>query len=565
MVRVLAFFAFVLLLGLGFAWLAERPGDLVITFGGYRYEVTLMMAAVLVVAAVAAAMILWWILRGLWRSPYAVARYFRARRRDRGYQSLSTGLIAAGAGDAGLARRMGKQAAKLISSDQEPLLHLLDAQAALLEGDHETARKKFAAMVEDPEMRLLGLRGLYLEAERMGEREAARHYAAQAAGTAPQLGWAMDATLEARVEERDWKGALALMEAQKPARPEEREAQARRRAVLLTAQAVDELDSDPAMARANALEAHRLQPDFVPAAVTAARALLRQNDLRRATKVLETIWKKTPQPEVAEVYIHARQGDSTHDRLTRAKKLARLRPNHVESELAVARAALDAGEFAQARAAAEAAVRLSPREGAFLLLADIEEAETGDQGRVRHWLAKAVRAPRDPAWVADGYVTERWMPASPVTGELDAFEWRAPMERLGQLIDAEEALAALPPAETGHGPAGAETGESHLPVDEAAPMPPAAVDEVSRKGLDEPPAAQEAEAPPVPAKGVATAARDLAEVQPRSEEKPPVRSVAPATPDGRDEAGEPEPPLPDDPGVEPREDEASASKTFRLF
>jgi len=104
---------------------------------------------------------------------------------------------------------MGKQAAKLLSSDQEPLLHLLDAQAALLEGDHEAARKKFAAMVEDPEMRLLGLRGLYLEAERMGEREAARHYAAQAAGTAPQLGWAMDATLEARVEERDWKGALA--------------------------------------------------------------------------------------------------------------------------------------------------------------------------------------------------------------------------------------------------------------------------------------------------------------------------------------------------------------------
>jgi len=65
MVRVLVFFVLVLFLGLGFAWLAERPGDLVITFGGYRYEVTLMMAAVLVVAVVAAVMLLWWILRGL--------------------------------------------------------------------------------------------------------------------------------------------------------------------------------------------------------------------------------------------------------------------------------------------------------------------------------------------------------------------------------------------------------------------------------------------------------------------------------------------------------------------
>ncbi|TGS35477.1 hypothetical protein EN825_35335, partial [Mesorhizobium sp. M8A.F.Ca.ET.182.01.1.1] len=36
-----------------------------------------------------------------------------------------------------------KEAAKLISSDQEPLINLLDAQASLLEGDHEGAREKF--------------------------------------------------------------------------------------------------------------------------------------------------------------------------------------------------------------------------------------------------------------------------------------------------------------------------------------------------------------------------------------------------------------------------------------
>src|SRR5690606_28953274 len=124
------------------AWLAERPGDLVVTFGGYRYEVSLMVAAVAVAAIVAAVMILWWLVRSIWNSPYAVARYFRVRRRDRGYQALSTGMIAAGAGDGGLARRMGKQASKLIDSDRKPLIHLLDARAGLLECDHDTARKR---------------------------------------------------------------------------------------------------------------------------------------------------------------------------------------------------------------------------------------------------------------------------------------------------------------------------------------------------------------------------------------------------------------------------------------
>ena len=99
-----------------------------------------------------------------------------------------------------------------------------------------------------------------------------------------------------------------------------------------------------------------------------------------------------------------------------------------------------------AREAAEAAIRMQPREGAYLLLADIEEAETGDQGRVRQLLAKAVRAPRDPAWVADGFVSERWAPVSPVTGRLDAFEWRVPVERLGQLIEQDEPSRSQPVA-----------------------------------------------------------------------------------------------------------------------
>ncbi len=97
MIRVLLFLLVVFALGLGFAWLADRPGDMVVTFGGYQYQVSLMVAAVAVVAAVAAVMITWWLVKSIWNSPYAIARHFRVRRRDRGYQALSTGMIAAGA------------------------------------------------------------------------------------------------------------------------------------------------------------------------------------------------------------------------------------------------------------------------------------------------------------------------------------------------------------------------------------------------------------------------------------------------------------------------------------
>lgn len=548
MLRILFYLVLVFAVGLGFAWLADRPGDLVVTFNGYQYQVTLMVAAIIVMSLIVLTMVSWWLLKGIWYSPHTISRYFRVRRRDRGYQALSTGMIAAGAGDAGLARKKKKEAMKLISADQEPLIHLLDAQASLLEGDHEAARGKFEAMLADPEMRLLGLRGLYLEAERLGDRAAARHYAAKATLVAPQLGWAAEATLEEKGEAGEWDEALRIVETQKSTRQIERDVAQRRRAVLLTAKADELLDADPAGAKAAGLEAHKLAPGFVPAALVAAKAAYRLGDIRKGSKILEAVWKQEPHPQVADVYVHARGGDSTHDRLERARKLQSLRRNHVESALVVARAALDAGEFALARQEAEAAARLDAREGVFLLLADIEEAETGDQGKIRHWLGRAVRAARDPAWVADGVVSEHWQPISPSTGRLDAFEWRVPAEKLGQLIEQdEEAPFNQPLAPV----IASNAAEPHMPrVVDVAPAAP--LEDTSAQ----------AKAPPLPV---------AEEQKTRSDNAGPAMVVSPPVLDAEPAQGAKDEDehvalvrLPDDPGVEP-EDKQEDKASFRLF
>ncbi|MGQ2908040.1 MAG: heme biosynthesis HemY N-terminal domain-containing protein [Aliihoeflea sp.] len=597
MIRILFFLVPVFILGFAFAWLADRPGDLTLTFGGYQMQVSLLVAAILITAVVAAAMILWWLVKSIVTSPHTISRHFRTRRRDRGYEALSMGMIAAGAGDPALARRKKKEALKLLSSDREPLVHLLDAQASLLEGDHPGARQKFEAMLDKPEMKLLGLRGLYLEAERVGDRQAARHYAERAVETAPQLAWASGAALEEKSEAGEWDAALRLVDTQKSTQQIDRETAERRKAVLLTAKATELLDAEPVQAKNAALEAHRLAPDLVPAAIVAAKALFRLDDLRKGAKILEAGWKRNAHPEIADAYVNARLGDSTLDRLTRAKKLQALKQNNPESALAVARAALAAGDYKLARAQAEAAIRQEPREGAYLLLADIEETETGDQGRVRQWLGKAVRAPRDSAWVADGYVSDRWAPLSPVTGRLDAFEWRAPVERLGQVIEAgDEALAITPtlPAPIEH--------DEHRPTKpvvaaETEPVEDIIVEE-PMKTAPEP--ASEPETKPAKAVAPVAVPKPVATVEPDPviEPTPPEKPASkpePARPVAANDAKGPAPvaalaaaaepvasapldaemiedetdrptrmPIPDDPGVEEGEKPAVESR-FRLF
>ncbi len=556
MVRILFFLLFVLLLGLGFAWLADRPGDMVVTFGAMRYELTLMVAAVAAATAIAAVMIAWWLLKGVWNSPHAVRRYFRARKRDRGYQSLSTGMIAAGAGDQLTARKMAKQAASLLSSDQEPLIRLLEVQTTLLEGDHDAARAKFETMLSDPETEVLGLRGLYLEAERAGNREAARHYAERAVARNANLGWAGTAALQLKTLGRDWDGALAMLDKQRSVRQVEKPEARRKRAVLLTAKAIDAIEADPTAARNLAMEANKLAPDLVPAAVTAAEALFRLGDLRRGASLLEKAWKQEAHPDIARAYVSARSGDSAIDRLKRARKLRAMRTSHPESLLAVAQAALGAGEFREAREALEAVIRTQPRESAWLLLADVEEAETGDQGRVRAWLAKAVRAPRDPAWTADGYVCDRWLPASPVTGEIDAFRWKVPVEELAPAIDSRTVSAA------------------ESPFGDEPVMPPPGIAKSQRVAAAVPPAAAAAPAPapvmmqPAPAGDVIDA--EIVEAEPAATPSQATEAEAPgaqengAEPPADAEVGPDRPPSADDPGIDPQS-APEKPRRFRLF
>lgn len=487
MIRILFYLLVVLVLGFGFSWLAERPGNLFIIWQGQRIEMSLMVAATIVVVLVALVMFVWWLIRVIWTSPQSVTRYFRARKRDRGYQALSTGLIAVGSGDAPLARKMLDRTKGLINADQEPLIHLLEAQASLIEGKTEDARKKFEAMAEDPETRELGLRGLYLEAQRLGAHEAARHYAEKAVEKAPHLPWAAEATLEYRTQAGRYDEAIRLLETQRVLNGMNKKLHDRKKAVLLAGRALSKLEGDPKGAREDAAFALKLEPTLVPAATIAAKAYFRENNSRKALTTLEQVWRLAPHSDIASAYVMAGGGSAT-DKLRRAERLESIQPNAYEALYAVASAAFDAREFALARKKAQAAAKIDERESIYLLMADIEEAETGDQARVRHWLSQALRAPRDPEWVADGQVSTHWLPISPVTGRLDAFEWKRALAPAADTIDenginrGEEAFRLLPDIKADAPASEPLPAEKVEPVKvedvitEAAPLKPAVAD-----------------------------------------------------------------------------------------
>jgi HemY protein len=529
MIRVLFFILCIIGAALGLAYLADRPGTINVEWLGYQVETSAFVGVLAIAALVVILILLWSALRYLMTRPAAMSAYRKERRKQQGYDALSRGLLAIGVGDRSQAQRYAGIARRNLPN--EPLTVLLRAQAAQLKGDRAAARRSFEAMLDRPETELLGVRGLFLEAKRSNDMEAARSLAERAVKRDPELAWGVNALFDLQAREGDFNCALDTLAVGRQNGHFDAETGTRRRAVLLTAEARELESTNPEKALSLASEALRLAPSLVPAAEIAGRILAAKGETRQASRLISRTWKLSPHPDLALIYAYAKPGESPRDRLKRVKYLASLTPNDVEGQIAVANTAIEAHEWQEARDALAPYLEDRPSARVCALMARIEAGEFGDRGREREWLARALRAPRDRAWIADGYVSDRWLPVSPVTGAVDAFEWKAPVDAIGRgdstlvieerpsppMKEIEAAPRALAPAE----PEEPEEQEPEIRIEEV-----------------------EAEAPPPP---------------------PPVKKKAPVQPEER-----PRPKLfvpdrpPDDPGVAESDADESPSSLERL-
>lgn len=545
MIRMIVYVAIALALAFGVIQLADTPGHLTLSYGGFEYQVSLLKAFLGLLVLTIALILFWSLLRLVLRLPGMLSLSNRMRKRARGYAAVQRGMISVGAGDRRGAERHAGEAEKLLGG--EPLTLLLRAQTAQLSGDRQAAEKSFTRMLDDPETRVVGLRGLYVEARRRGS-DTARTYVEEAWRAAPAAPWAAEAMLEYRSADRDWAGAAAVVDQNASRRVIAREDAKRQKAVLQAAEALDLADKAPDEALAAAQRALKLDAGLVPAATLVARRASAKGDYRAATKVIEAAWRINTHPDLADAYLGVRVGDSTHDRLKRARQLLKLTPKDREARLTMARAAIEAREFAEARPLLEALVLEQPTARACLLMAELEDKDHGDTGAVRKWLARASYAPRDPAWVADGFVAERWAPVSPVTGKLDAFVWTTPPQSLESSVRASIDADRFAEAE---------------PAPERAVLPPPAPVVIE-------PAPVEAEVTAAPAKSEAPAEAKKSEpakteaARPEPAVSEPAKSE-PAKPETA-VADEPVSTLvhaPDDPG--PRGPADGERKRWRLF
>lgn len=149
-------------------WLANNPGRVTFDWLGYRVDTTMGLLFLGLAILMVVGGLLYRLLRAIFGAPSRIGSKVSKRRRRRGQEALTRGLVAVQLGDAEKAQLHSRRAEKLL--EPQPMLQLLKAQAAQLSGDAERARAHFEEMLEAEETRLLGLRGLTMLSLREGRR-----------------------------------------------------------------------------------------------------------------------------------------------------------------------------------------------------------------------------------------------------------------------------------------------------------------------------------------------------------------------------------------------------------
>lgn len=440
--KILAFVAIIAALALGAGWLMEAEGGVQITAGGTEYTLGPLQSVIALSALVLAVWLafkllslliaVWHFLNG---DETAISRYFDRSRERKGFQALAEGLIALASGEGREAMRKANRAARYLQKPE--LTDLVTAQAAEMVGDRKTADTVYKKLLKNPDTRFVGVRGILKQKLSEGQTEVALKLAETAFALKPRHEETQDILLKLQAGSADWAGARETLNAKLRHGSLPRDVHRRRDAVLALSEAKGVFEDGRAIeARETAVEANRLSPDLVPAAVMAARAYIAKNQGRYAARVIKKAWESQPHPDLAAAFADIVAHETPAERVKRFRALTTINATHPETKMLRAELNIAAEDFPEARRAMGDLATEGPTTRSLTIIAAIERGEGASDAVVKGWLTKALSAPRGPQWVCDNcHATHgEWAPVCSSCESFDTLSWTIPPS--GQVMTA---------------------------------------------------------------------------------------------------------------------------------
>ena len=434
MIKIVLFVTLVASATMGAVYLLEVDGGVQITFGGMEFTLGALQS---VIVAVILLISIWVtfkviglviaILKFINGDETAISRYFDRNRERRGFQALSEGMMALASGDGRDAMSKAQKAEKFLGKPE--LTRLLLAQGAEMAGDRNKAEETYKFLLQDEKTRFVGVHGILKQKLAADDHDTALRLAEKAFELKPKHTETQDILLRLQTEKEDWQAARKTLNAKLKYGSLPRDVHSRREAVLAVSEAKAVMDDGSSIeAREAAIEANRLSPDLIPAAVMAADSQIEAGAKRKAARLLQKAWSVHPHPDLAAAFARIEPEETAPDRLKRFQKLLKQSPDHAETKMLHAELLIAAEDFPEARRAMGDLAETEPDSRVLTIMAAIAKGEGASEHDVQSWLAKAVSAPRAPSWVCDNChnVQAEWTPVCRNCQSFDTLSWTSP-------------------------------------------------------------------------------------------------------------------------------------------
>ncbi|NKB29319.1 MAG: tetratricopeptide repeat protein [Rhodobacteraceae bacterium] len=432
LLKFIIFIALIAALTFGAGWLMEAEGGLRISVADREYTLQPLQAAI---AAILLLITVWIVLklvgflsalvRFLNGDETAVSRWFDRNRERRGFDAMADAMMALAAGEGRVAMAKAARAERFLNRPE--LTNLLSAQAAEMTGDARKAEEIYKRLLSDDRTRFVAVRGLMKQRLDAGETDVALKLAQKAFALKPKHMETGDTLLRLQTDKGDWEGARDTLGKKLKAGAVPRDVHRRRDAVLALSEAEDVFaDGKTIEAREQAIEANRLSPDLIPAAVMAAQSYLAQGQPKYADRVLRKAWAAQPHPDLASAFASIAPDETPVARLKRFQRLVKEAPDNPETALTLAELNLSAEDFPAARKALGDLADTAPTARSLSIMAAVTRGEGADDAVVRGWLTRALGAPRGPQWICDNCqsIQGEWAPVCDNCAGFDTLTWR---------------------------------------------------------------------------------------------------------------------------------------------
>lgn len=428
MIRLVGYLTVILTLSVALAWLSASPGTLSLEWRGWRVDtsVAFLFGVFLLASTVLAGLFM--LLRTLSLGPQLLQRRIRERSAVLGLKLITESMVALAAGDLAQARKQISKAKRYVGD--APIILLLSAQMAKLEGNEQDARALMEDMLEHSETRYLAARSLSDYHDRRNQSAQAFTHAQEALRLKPRDFEALARYVSHATQLGRWQEALQAVHKAMLWLPRKERRRLEGIVYLMRAEAL-EAEHDVTTALSFARNAYKRLSDFPPAAALLAVLSDEAKDTQEAVKAVRQTWKHAAHPQLSAAFFRVTRDMAPEARLKAARAVAKTLSDHAESHLLLARAAIMAKAWLEARAELNIAVGIHESARAGEMMSEVERDGFDDLAAAAKWITRAKNAGEAPAWVctACGIKQAQWSVHCGGCHAFDAFTWKVPVLR----------------------------------------------------------------------------------------------------------------------------------------